>query len=491
MDLDEEIRKAQEERRRANPAFVAFGAVGQYDDDDLLGGSTAPSRSSSKFEGYETGSRSTNGASGRSATRYSNNNDYNAEDMNNVSWKKAAASYTAPKEIMHDAALLEGVDEDVFKPYRQKTVAEREGEYRSRWRKRKLSPDRVDPFAAATATATAGGDKKSKGTAAAASTERRTYAEVMQEIELEKERKATMEKIKKMQEDKKKGINPQQTTTATTASTSQQRQQQQQEPDTTTRRSGGRWDDDRGGRDDRGDRGGRDRGARDEGGRDRSDRDRGGGDRGRGGGGGVDRGRGRGRGGRGGREEDESNYEWGKKESPKEDEKEAEQQPPKQQPNFSTSGRLVETSNVFNGVVLKWNEPPELAPADKKWRLYVFKNGEPFGEPYKIYKQTHYLFGRERRVADIPTDHPSCSGQHAVICYRRVQVEDRETFMMKSVVRPYIIDLKSTNGTFLNGERIEDSRYYQLKEFDTIKFGNSSREFVLLHEDSKLEDMNN
>jgi hypothetical protein len=29
-----------------------------------------------------------------------------------------------------------------------------------------------------------------------------------------------------------------------------------------------------------------------------------------------------------------------------------------------------------------------------------------------------YLFGRERRVADVPTDHPSCSKQHAVLQYR-------------------------------------------------------------------------
>jgi hypothetical protein len=31
---------------------------------------------------------------------------------------------------------------------------------------------------------------------------------------------------------------------------------------------------------------------------------------------------------------------------------------------------------------------------------------------------TCYLFGRERKVADVPTDHPSCSKQHAVLQYR-------------------------------------------------------------------------
>lgn len=39
-------------------------------------------------------------------------------------------------------------------------------------------------------------------------------------------------------------------------------------------------------------------------------------------------------------------------------------------------------------------------------------------EPLYVHRQSCYLFGRERRVADIPTDHPSCSKQHAVLQYR-------------------------------------------------------------------------
>ncbi|CAM9189351.1 unnamed protein product [Heterosigma akashiwo] len=46
------------------------------------------------------------------------------------------------------------------------------------------------------------------------------------------------------------------------------------------------------------------------------------------------------------------------------------------------------------------------------------------------------------------------------------------------------MDLKSTNGTFINGERIEDSRYYQLLEKDCVKFGESTREYIVLNDTS-------
>ena len=47
-----------------------------------------------------------------------------------------------------------------------------------------------------------------------------------------------------------------------------------------------------------------------------------------------------------------------------------------------------------------------------------FKNGKPFETPLPIHRQSCYLFGRERRIADVPTDHPSCSKQQAVLQFR-------------------------------------------------------------------------
>jgi len=154
----------------------------------------------------------------------------------------------------------------------------------------------------------------------------------------------------------------------------------------------------------------------------------------------------------------------------------------KEKPDFKPSGKLAANNNTIDGIALKWVEPPEARQPTKRWRLYVFK-GDQALDPYYIHRQSAYLFGRERAVADIPVDHPSCSKQHAVLQYRLIQKEDEEGNMLKEV-KPYIMDLESTNGTFLNGEQVEAMRYIELKEQDVIKFGLSTREFVLLHENS-------
>lgn len=64
---------------------------------------------------------------------------------------------------------------------------------------------------------------------------------------------------------------------------------------------------------------------------------------------------------------------------------------------------------------------------------------------------------------------------------------DRDDGSKGKRVRPYIIDLESANGTFVNNKQIESKKYVELLEKDVIKFGFSSREYVLLHENSKDE----
>lgn len=160
--------------------------------------------------------------------------------------------------------------------------------------------------------------------------------------------------------------------------------------------------------------------------------------------------------------------------------KEAESAVEKEKPNFQVSGKLTEDTNMFRGVVIKYNEPPEARKPKRRWRLYGFK-GDDTLPMLPIHRQSAYLLGRDRRVADIPVDHPSCSKQHAVLQYRLTDFI-RPDGSAGRKVRPYILDLGSANGTFVNNQRIEAQRYVELFERDLIKFGFSTREFVLLHE---------
>lgn len=49
-------------------------------------------------------------------------------------------------------------------------------------------------------------------------------------------------------------------------------------------------------------------------------------------------------------------------------------------------------------------------------------------------------------------------------------------------VKPYLLDLESVNGTTINGERLEPARHYELISADVIRFGHSSREYVIMNE---------
>jgi smad nuclear-interacting protein 1 len=178
--------------------------------------------------------------------------------------------------------------------------------------------------------------------------------------------------------------------------------------------------------------------------------------------------------------------------------KEEESNVEKQKANFGLSGALAEdenTGNTFNGIVLKFTEPLEARTPNTRWRLYVFKKKKGSNtdkdndllQTLHISKQSAYLFGRDRKVADIAVDHPSLSKQHCVIQFRALpDKNDREG---KVRCKPYVMDLGSTNGTFINGARIEDARYYELRKGDVITLGASSREYVLLTENTISSDL--
>lgn len=159
----------------------------------------------------------------------------------------------------------------------------------------------------------------------------------------------------------------------------------------------------------------------------------------------------------------------------------------KDKPNFALSGKLTEETNTFRGVVIKYSEPPEARKPRKRWRFYPFK-GEEALPVLHISRQSAYLLGRDRKIADMPIDHPSCSKQHAALQYRLVEYE-RPDGTIGRQVRPYIIDLESANGTYVNNKRIDAKRYVELQEKDVVKFGFSTREYVLLHDKTSTDEL--
>ncbi|XP_067945988.1 smad nuclear-interacting protein 1-like [Watersipora subatra] len=175
---------------------------------------------------------------------------------------------------------------------------------------------------------------------------------------------------------------------------------------------------------------------------------------------------------------DDSKFKYGKPEQ--ETQAAATGEEDKSKPDYGLSGKLADDTNTYRGVVVKYNEPPEARKPKLKWRLYPFK-GDTAMPVLHIHRQSGYLLGRDRKVADIPVDHPSCSKQHAVLQFRSVEYT-KDDGMKGRRTRPYIMDLGSANGTFVNNKQIEAQRYVELLEKDTIKFGFSSRDYVILHD---------
>ncbi|KAK7306536.1 hypothetical protein VNO77_44483 [Canavalia gladiata] len=182
--LDPEIAKTQEERKRMEQQLASLTSV--TFDTDLYGGSDKDS--------YLT-------------SIPANEDDDNIDAMDNEVARKLA-SYTAPKSLMKDMPSSADSDADMGfrKPQR---IIDREDDYRRRRLNQIISPERHDPFAA--------GEKTPDPSV-------RTYADVMREEALKREKEETLKAIAKKKKEEEEA-----------AKAAPQQQQQQQK-----RRN--RWD---------------------------------------------------------------------------------------------------------------------------------------------------------------------------------------------------------------------------------------------------------
>ena len=77
------------------------------------------------------------------------------------------------------------------------------------------------------------------------------------------------------------------------------------------------------------------------------------------------------------------------------------------------------------------------------------------------------LIGRLEDLCDIYIDNPLVSRKHAIL-----QAKKDDPFL-------YLMDLGSQHGTFVNRVQLPAKTYKKIEPFDFIKFGVSSRVFIL------------
>ncbi|KAI9889011.1 MAG: hypothetical protein M1814_006069 [Vezdaea aestivalis] len=149
--------------------------------------------------------------------------------------------------------------------------------------------------------------------------------------------------------------------------------------------------------------------------------------------------------------------------------------PPKEQANFAPTGLLNTSQRHHTGTLLKHAAPPDsrLPPSKADWRLYTFKDGK-IVDTLQLACRPTWLIGRDAAVVDIPAEHPSISGQHAVLQFREAR--------KGKGVGLYLMDLDSANGTVLNADEsvMPGARYVELKSGDTLRLGFSTREYTVI-----------
>lgn len=119
---------------------------------------------------------------------------------------------------------------------------------------------------------------------------------------------------------------------------------------------------------------------------------------------------------------------------------------------------------------IPYKEPAWSGIPDEPYYLELLKGGCIKSTKY-LTDKPYYLFGRLPNC-DIVMEHPSISRYHAIIQYKASEAG-------KSDKGYYLYDLGSTHGTVVNKIQIEPKRYYRLRVGYVIKFGGSTRLYIL------------
>lgn len=131
---------------------------------------------------------------------------------------------------------------------------------------------------------------------------------------------------------------------------------------------------------------------------------------------------------------------------------------------------------------IPYTEPPWGGKApNTPYALEILKNGT-IVDTVPLTQSSYFVVGR-LPVCDVSLEHPSISRYHAVIQYRGHAGEGQSVGEDAGF---YIHDLGSTHGTVVNKNKIPPKTYIRLRVGHVLKFGGSTRLFILQVTDDGL-----
>ncbi|XP_062378622.1 kanadaptin [Sardina pilchardus] len=131
---------------------------------------------------------------------------------------------------------------------------------------------------------------------------------------------------------------------------------------------------------------------------------------------------------------------------------------------------------------LPYTEPPWGCPAVVPYALEILKTGT-IVDSIPLTQNSYFVIGR-LPLCDVALEHPSISRYHAILQHRG---QSGETGEIGEETGFYVYDLSSTHGTFVNKNKIPPKTYIRLKVGHVLKFGGSTRLFILQGPESDEE----
>ncbi|MGH0150548.1 UNVERIFIED_CONTAM: hypothetical protein FKN15_018070 [Acipenser sinensis] len=124
------------------------------------------------------------------------------------------------------------------------------------------------------------------------------------------------------------------------------------------------------------------------------------------------------------------------------------------------------------GPPLSYTEPSWGGVAETPYLFEILKNGTIL-DTLELNEKSFIVFGRLPNC-DVSLEHPSISRYHSLVQYRRLPGDS-----VGEEMGFYVFDLGSTHGTFVNKNKVPPKTYIRLKVGYVLKFGGSTRLFIL------------